>query len=102
MEAVTWLLLLAGCGLIVNGLARVVRGPGSADELNRRQESARRWSAVMIGLFIVIETAPRLAHWSSQTVLIASVLAIVPLGVAVTLLVVATRPKPTRKVSRRH
>lgn len=67
--ALTWIAAVLGAALLVHGLAG-------------RGRPRTRPSSVWLGLFVVVETVPRLAGWPSGVVLVLSVLALVPLALA--------------------
>jgi len=64
----TWVALLAGLAALALGLLR-----------RRRHRDLRR-AQVLAGVGLLLETVPRLAGWSSLTVLVLSVLALAPLA----------------------
>lgn len=70
------LLLVLSIALVIINLARVISRPGARAG---RPVLARIW----LGLFLIIETVPRLAGWPSGVVLALSVLAVAPLLLAV-------------------
>ncbi len=74
--ALNWFLLLFGGALLVHSLALLVSRPGTQ---RSRTLIGRCWLA----LFVLVELVPRLAGWPAGTVLALSVLAFVPLLLAV-------------------
>ncbi|MBV9820981.1 MAG: hypothetical protein JO144_01960, partial [Actinobacteria bacterium] len=64
--------------------------------LTGRGRSHPRLGRAWMGLFVVIETVPRLAGWSSGVVLALSVLALVPLALASRLLLRADESRSGR------
>jgi hypothetical protein len=70
----TWLAAVLGAGSLAYGLA----GLRSRQDRSRTQSWGRLW----MGVFVLVETVPRLAGWSAGTVLVLSVLASLPLLLA--------------------
>lgn len=73
--ALTWIAGIAGLATLLYGLAG----------LRQRQDGERpRWALtrVWLGLFVVVETFPRVAGWPAWLVLTTSLLAFVPLVLA--------------------
>jgi hypothetical protein len=71
----TWAAAVAGVGSLLYGLAGMVSQRERATPLSL----GRFW----LGLFVLIETGPRLAGWPSSVVMVLSGLAFVPLLIAV-------------------
>ena len=74
--ALNWFLLVFGAVMMVHSLALLVSRPGTQ---RSRALIGRCWMA----LFVLVELVPRLAEWPASTVLALSVLAFVPLLLAV-------------------
>jgi|GEM_PF-5858349 len=75
----TWCLAVLAAAVVIISLAQVSARPGTRAS---RPVLARLW----LGLFVLVETGPRLANWPSGVVLALSVLALVPLLLAARLL----------------
>jgi hypothetical protein len=70
-----WILALLGAASLVYGLAGLLSRPGAQSS---KSAVGRFW----MGLFVLVETGPRLAGWPSEVVLALSVLAFVPVLLA--------------------
>jgi hypothetical protein len=57
------------------------------------------WSQVLMGVWVIVETVPRLAAWPAVLVLATSIVALVPVIGAGVLQTRARRPEPTGSVS---
>jgi hypothetical protein len=71
-----WILAVLGAGSLLYG---VVGLQSRSDDRATQLRLGRFW----MGVFILVETGPRLAGWPAGVVLAISVLAFVPMGLAV-------------------
>jgi hypothetical protein len=87
LEAVTWAALVAGILAGVNGAASLIRRQVTLPWLRRRFRWRQHGSGqVLFGLFILLETVPRLANGSDLLIMVFSVGALIPLAAAAALL----------------
>jgi hypothetical protein len=87
LEAATWAALVAGILAGVNGAASLIRRQVTLPSLRPRfRWRPHGWAQVLFGLFVLLETVPRLASGSDLLIVVFSVVALVPLAVSTALL----------------
>lgn len=91
----TWVAFVVGILVLVTGAATLARREPVLPWLRARVEW-RRWggSQILLGVFVMLETLPRLAHGPALLVLVFSVVAFVPLAGGIMLLRLSQSARP--------
>lgn len=80
-QAATWVAFVAGLSALVTGTVTVARGKVALRWLRQRVSwRPWGWGQVLLGVFIVLETVPRLANGPDALVLALSLVALAPLA----------------------
>jgi hypothetical protein len=80
-QAATWVVLVLGVSALVTGAVTVARGKVALPWLGQRVFwRPWGWGQVSLGVFIMLETVPRLADGPDALVLVLSLVALAPLA----------------------
>ena len=85
-QAATWAALFVGVFMLATGSVTLMRRDVAIPWLRpRRQWKREGWAEVLFGLFVMVETVPRLVNGSPDLVFGLSIAALVPLAGAILL-----------------